>query len=61
MVIPSITLPIEGGPGEGTVYVKQLNIKKFQSPLFQFYLSPPDSINWKSDGGAIKVNCFETL
>ncbi|KAI6177168.1 LBP / BPI / CETP family protein [Aphelenchoides bicaudatus] len=56
IVIPSISLPIDGGPGEGEVFVKQLKIKKFESPVFQFHLSPPDAINWKSDGGGIKLS-----
>ncbi|CAD5215336.1 unnamed protein product [Bursaphelenchus okinawaensis] len=55
IAFPNISLPINGGPGSGEVTVRDLRIPKFDSPLFQFDLLPPEAVSWKSEGGAIKI------
>ncbi|KAI1721146.1 bactericidal permeability-increasing protein [Ditylenchus destructor] len=53
---PDISLPIDDGPGAGTVNVTNLYIPKFESPHFHFKLSPPDGIHFRSRDGAVKVS-----
>uniref|UniRef100_A0A915ELN8 Lipopolysaccharide-binding protein n=1 Tax=Ditylenchus dipsaci TaxID=166011 RepID=A0A915ELN8_9BILA len=52
---PPISLPIDGGPGSGSVDVFDLHIPKFQSPHFNFKLAPPNGIFFRSQDGAVKV------
>ncbi|KAH7731411.1 LBP / BPI / CETP familyN-terminal domain containing protein [Aphelenchoides avenae] len=52
---PDITLPFSGGPGEGTVTVRRLRIPTFESPRFNFELSPPYGLTWHSKDGSVKV------
>jgi len=52
---PTLDIPINGGPGTGTVNVTNLYIPKFESPHFNFNLSPPSGIFFRSQGGAVKV------
>uniref|UniRef100_A0A7E4VTX0 BPI2 domain-containing protein n=1 Tax=Panagrellus redivivus TaxID=6233 RepID=A0A7E4VTX0_PANRE len=55
LVIPSFDLPINDGPGKGTVHVSNLTLQKFESPHFHFELAPDRGITWNSQGGALRL------
>uniref|UniRef100_A0A0N5ARQ7 BPI1 domain-containing protein n=1 Tax=Syphacia muris TaxID=451379 RepID=A0A0N5ARQ7_9BILA len=53
--LPDISLPVQAGIGYGVINTNNVQIYNLILPTFQFKITEPNELTWKTDGGIIQI------